>query len=156
MNEIAVVEVPPQIVLSLRTRGRYRNIADMVPQVFEYAFTHGIDIAGPPVFVCHETTPEEAMRADEEGAADIEVAVPILKRAEAEGPVTCTELSGGTMAVIVHRGPYEEAGPAYERLMAWIAAHHRRIRGPVREVYLNDPHAVPPADILTEICVPIE
>jgi len=46
-------------------------------ELFLYVEKKGIEIAGMPVFICHETTPEEAMRAAEEGNADIEVAIPV-------------------------------------------------------------------------------
>ena len=60
------------------------------------------------------------------------------------------------MARIVHKGPYEECGPTYEKLFAWIKENNKKIVGPTREVYLNDPKDVSPEEILTEILAPIE
>lgn len=77
MAEITVVEVKPQLVLGMRKRGRYSEIATILPHLFEFALGKGIQIRGPPIFVCHEVTPEDAMKANEEGNADIEVAIPI-------------------------------------------------------------------------------
>jgi AraC family transcriptional regulator len=156
VDEIMLIEVRPQIVLGMRKRGRYEQIKMMLPEIFEYAFAHRIDIAGPPVFVMHELTAEEAMQADTEGTADLEVAVPILKPAGGSDDITCYELSGGTMARILHKGPYEDAGTTYEKLFAWTRAQGKRIVGPIREVYLNDPAAVPPDRIRTEIYAPVE
>ena len=59
------------------------------------------------------------------------------------------------MAKIVHRGPYEECEPTYDRLFAWIARNGMSITGPIREAYLNDPREVPQEEILTEIYVPV-
>ena len=55
------------------------------------------------------------------------------------------------MARILHKGPNEQSAPTYKTLFTWIAENHKRITGPTREVYLNDPRKVPPEEILTEI-----
>ena len=60
------------------------------------------------------------------------------------------------MAKTVHKGPYEECGPTYENLFKWIGENGKKITGPTREVYLNDPREVPKEEILTEIYAPIE
>jgi DNA gyrase inhibitor GyrI len=59
-------------------------------------------------------------------------------------------------AVTVHRGPYEEIGPVYPRLFAWVSEHGHRPMGKPREVYLNGPDEVAtPDEYLTELIVPI-
>ncbi len=155
MSEVEIVEVLPQLVLGMRRRGKYQLIGEMIPMLFHFAFEKGIPIQGPPVFVCHETTFEEAQRAENEDSADVEVALPISGNIEDTDDIKCYELPGGTMARTVTKGPYEECGPAYERLYAWIAEKGRKINGPLREVYLNDPSEVPPSEIMTEIYAPV-
>ncbi len=59
------------------------------------------------------------------------------------------------MAKIIHKGPYEKCGPTYDKLFACLQQNGKTINGPIREVYLNDPHEVPPEEILTEIYAPI-
>jgi effector-binding domain-containing protein len=99
---------------------------------------------------------EEAEKANEEGTADVEIAVPVDRKIDDAGEIRCYELPGGTMAKIVHQGPYEECTATYERLFAWIGAQGKRIAGPIREIYLNDPREVAPEEILTEVYAPIE
>ncbi|WP_440953546.1 hypothetical protein [Methanococcoides sp. FTZ1] len=41
MSDIAIVEVEPQIVIGMRTAGKYRLIAEMLPELFHYAFDNG-------------------------------------------------------------------------------------------------------------------
>jgi len=156
MSEIAIVELAPQLVLGMRKRGKYEIMATMIPQVCRFAVEKGLQIVGHPTFICHETSVEEAERANEAGTADVEVAVPVDRKIEDASGIRCYELPGGTMAKIVHQGPYEECTPTYERLFAWIGAEGKRIAGPIREIYLNDPREVPPEEILTEIYAPIE
>lgn len=60
------------------------------------------------------------------------------------------------MAKIIHKGPYEECAPTYEKLFSWIAENGIGIFGHVREVYLNDPQEVQPDEVLTEIYAPLD
>jgi AraC family transcriptional regulator len=156
MEEITVVEVKPPRVLGMRKRGKYEMIATMLPHLCEFAFAREVQMIGPPIFICHEMTVEEAMEADEAGIADVEVAIPVAGTVEETEEIKAYELPGGKMAKTVHKGPYEECGPTYENLFAWLAAKRKKIVAPTREVYLNDPHEVPPEEILTEIYAPIE
>ncbi|MCK4364790.1 MAG: GyrI-like domain-containing protein [Thermoplasmatales archaeon] len=60
------------------------------------------------------------------------------------------------MAKIIHKGPYEQCQPTYEKLYNWLEQNGWKIIGPVREVYLNDPSGVGMEEALTEIFVPID
>ncbi len=156
MTEVTIVDVQPQTVIGVRKRGRYEEIATMLVGLYMFSMGRGIEIVGPPVFVCHEATPEDAMKAAEEGNADIEVALPVSLEAEGCDSVKRYELPGGRMARIVHKGPYQESLSAYEELYAWLGEQDKKPTGPVREVYVNDPRDIPPEEILTEIYAPIE
>jgi AraC family transcriptional regulator len=59
------------------------------------------------------------------------------------------------MAKIVHKGPYDKCEPAYTKLFAWIEKSGKKIAGPTREAYLNDPNEVGLEEALTEIYIPI-
>lgn len=156
MEEITLVDVAPQCVVGIRKSGKYEEIPDMIRTVYEYVLSQSTAISpGCPIFVMHETSEEEAVKADLECAADIEIAVPVTEPLAPSGGIVCYELPGGRMARVVHTGPYQECGPTYERLFAWLAENGLEIAGPIREVYLNDPREVPEAEILTEIFVPL-
>ena len=156
MSEITVVEVAPQLVLGTRQKGKYEEIANLIPKVYGYAGSIGAQIAGPPIFICHETSPEEAQKADSEGSADIEIACPIDEKIDETEDIKCYELPGGQMSKIVYKGPYKDCEPAYEKMYAWLTDNNRKLIGPTREYYMNDPNEVKPEDILTEIYFPIE
>ncbi len=155
MFEITIVEEKPQLVAGMRRRGHYKEIAKMLPALFEYVMSQGAVIAGPPLYLWHEKSVEDAMKADEEGNADIEVCVPIAEKIQETDEVKCYELSGGKMGKIIHKGPYEASGPVYERLFAWLEENGHKLAGPIREAYLNDPREVSPEEILTIIYAPI-
>jgi AraC family transcriptional regulator len=154
MGEVSVTEVKPQVVVGMWKRGTYAEIGVMIAKVREYAEANGAEIQGRPTFICHER-PKEAMKANEEARADVEVVIPVTKPVQNADEITCYELPGGKMAKIVHKGPYEKSAAAYKKLFEWIAQNNKKVAGPTREVYLNDPRKVPPEEILTEIYAPI-
>ena len=154
MSEVSVTEVKTQLVVGMWKRGTYAEIGPMIAEVCEYAQASGAGINGRPTFICHET-PREAMKANAEASADVEVVIPVSNVVDGEGDITCYELPGGQMAKIVHKGPYEKCAPTYKKLFEWIAENHKKVVGPTREVYMNDPRQAPPEEILTEIYAPI-
>jgi len=155
MSEVSIVKLKPQLVIGMRKKGCYRGIAEMIPAICQYADSKKAKFCGPPIFICHENA-EEAIKANEEGNADLEVAVPIEKKIEETDEIKCYELEGGSFAKIVHKGPYQECCSAYRKLFKWIAEQGKKVCGPTREYYLNDPNVIKPEGILTEIYAPIE
>jgi effector-binding domain-containing protein len=155
MEEIALVTVPEQKVLGITKTGSYQVIPELLMQVIGYIVSENITIAGPPVFICHETSPECVKEAAEKGTAVVEVAWPVGGNAKASGDIRAYTLPGGKMVRTVHKGPYAECEPTYLNVFAWIAENGLTITGPVREVYPNDPREVQPEDIITEIYIPV-
>jgi len=154
-EEFSIVNVGPQLVLGIRKRGPYRSIAMLIPELCQFAALNGIQMIGPPMFICHETCAEDALKADKEGNAEVEVAVPILKRGKETDEITCYELPKAKMVKTFHTGPYHDEGATYEKLFAWLAKNNKTVTGPTREICLNDPHEVPQEELLIEIYAPI-
>lgn len=72
-------------------------------------------------------------------------------------PLTEVRLPGGVHAVLTHRGPYADLQTAYDHLFgSWLAGSgHIPADSPVYEVYLNTPMDTAPADLITEIWMPL-
>ncbi|MCW4015933.1 MAG: GyrI-like domain-containing protein [Candidatus Bathyarchaeota archaeon] len=151
-----IVNIEPKLVLGTRKIGPYKLIGELIPQVCQYAAQNGIQMIGPPIYICHETNVEDATKADKEGTADVEVAIPILKRGKETKEITCYKLPAAKMVKTVHKGPYREEGTTYERLFVWLEKNKKTITGPIREIYLNDPHEVSEEELLIEIYAPID
>ena len=154
MSEVSITEIPSQLVVGTRKHGTYAEIGEMVATVWRFAAGSGAQIQGRPTFICHET-PKEAKKANEQANADVEVVIPVAKKVPGTDRVRCYDLQGGQMAWICHKGPYDRSAPAYKQLFAWIAENHKRVVGPIREGYVNDPRKVPSEEILTEIYAPV-
>lgn len=155
MEEITIVDVPPQQVVGIQKTGNYTLIPQLLMQLAGYIMENTIAFAGMPTFVCHETSPECVKDAQEKGTALVEVVWPVAGKVTGSGDIGVYTLPGGKMVRTVHKGPYETCEPTYLALFSWIEAHKLHIAGPIREIYPNDPREVKPEEILTEILVPI-
>lgn len=155
MTEITLVDVPTQNVLGTQKTGTYALIPELLMNVVKHMQKKKIAIAGAPLFICHETSPEAVNEANEKGTAEIEVAWPVAEPVKGTKEIKAYELPGGQMAHITHKGPYASCEPTYLRLFSWIEEKGLVISGPVREVYPNDPREVAPEEIVTEIYVPV-
>ena len=155
MGKIEIINLESQLVIGIRKKGYYKDIAELLPKLYEYASKKGAEFSGMPSFICHEST-EEVEEANKTGNADIEVVAPIKNRIEENNEMHCYTLPGGKMAKAIHKGPNETCEATYNELFEWIKKNNKNIIGPIRESYLNDPREVGPEETLTEIYVPID
>jgi effector-binding domain-containing protein len=155
-----IVEITPQPTIAVRIR---KPMADLdirqlfdtqLPRVFQYATSQGHEPTGVPYARYFEFGPD---------IADIEIGVPVadyptnLARADEhfEQPGT-SELPGGQVAKVIHHGPYDTLGQAYDALHEWIHQHdHDEGHGPW-ESYVDDPSEIADqSKIRTEIHWPL-
>jgi effector-binding domain-containing protein len=143
-------ELAPVLALVHRTTVTMQTIGDGIGGAFrvlvEHAGATGAQWAGPP-FVLY---PEAC-----DGEFEIAVCMPVAPGATSGEGASVEEVPGGLCAGTLHVGPYSEIGKAYVALQKWMTDNGRRPAGLVREVYLNDPDAVPAAELQTEIDWPI-
>lgn len=70
--------------------------------------------------------------------------------------IVMVDVPGGQHAVALHRGAYATLGATWTALHRWIEAEGLvPADRPAFEVNLNNPRNTAPADLLTEVCVPI-
>ncbi|GLZ81313.1 transcriptional regulator [Actinorhabdospora filicis] len=89
---------------------------------------------------------------------DAELAARALETAAKQGPiggVRHERWAEGTVAQILHVGPFSEELSTVERLMAWIAEQGLRVSGLHHEVYLSDFRRVDPAKQRTILRYPV-
>jgi effector-binding domain-containing protein len=75
---------------------------------------------GPPIYFCHDISPQAVMEANEKGTAIIEVACPVSGTVKGTREIKVYELPGGKMAHVIHNSPYESCEPTYLKLFTWI------------------------------------
>jgi effector-binding domain-containing protein len=150
--DVTIKEIAEQTVAALRTHTTLRTIGATLAEGFG-RLVHQVGAAGGTMtgapFVVYHTI------IDEQTDGEIEICVPATDVA-GDGEVERVVMPAHTVASTVHRGPYEEVGPAYHTLSGWIQDNGHQIAGPPREIYRNDPQEVPPEEVLTEVQWPIE
>lgn len=69
-----------------------------------------------------------------------------------------TTLPGGKTAILTYKGPYAGIAAAYDSLFGnWLPqSGEDPAEAPCYELYLNNPRAVAPEELLTEICLPLK
>lgn len=76
---------------------------------------------------------------------------------ESDDTVTIHEVPAGRYAVLLYRGSYAQIGKGYEELFGWLpTSGEEPAHAPCVEVNLNDPRKTAPADLLTELCLPLK
>ena len=96
----------------------------------------------------------------DEPEIDAEVCEPLSDPIPASGSILVHELPGiGTMASVIHHGPFTTLTDAYTAVLKWIESNGYRIIGPAREIYLEPP-ATPGSqtdpNTVTEVQFPVE
>lgn len=133
MYQVVSREVRAQRVATIRERVPMtvigKAIGEGLAEVARAAEAAGAEIDGLPFAIHHEMDP---------GGVDLELGFPVLGEVEV-GRVHSTTLEDGRVACVVHTGPYEEVGSAYDALTRWVQLHGERVVGPPCEVYLNEP-----------------
>lgn len=152
-SEVEIKEVASQPVLSVRARVPMSEIAGFMGgafgEMFPYLFQMGARPAGPPLSIYYD--PEFSA-----AGMDMEVCVPVDKVLEPAGRLGSRVLEGGRMVSILHAGPYEEVGKAYEALGAYLKENGLESAGPPREVYIVGPETGrDPAEYRTEVMWPV-
>jgi AraC family transcriptional regulator len=96
-----------------------------------------------------QITPPEKLR--------YEAAITVSRPVQPEGEFGVMELAGGEYATLMHKGPYETLGRAYQMLLgAWLPQSGRELRdAPCFEAYLNSPQNTRPEELLTVIHAPV-
>ncbi|HEY3095630.1 MAG TPA: MerR family transcriptional regulator [Acidimicrobiia bacterium] len=82
---------------------------------------------------------------------------PLLSAAMRKAGVAVGELPATDVAVLEHRGDYDDLEDAYRELGSWVATHGQPTDLPVRELYLVGPiDTDDPSNYRTEICWPVQ
>jgi effector-binding domain-containing protein len=150
-HEVKVQHREPALVVTRRVPVTLRDIGAVIGAAFGEVYpalaAHDVEPDGPP-FVIYHGMPEG------DTPFDIEICAPVQHAIEPPAGWGLTELPAGTFAALVHVGPYDTVGVAYDAITAWIGANGFAVSGAPREVYLSDAET-PPDQIRTIVEFPV-
>ena len=156
LTEPVVKELPLTRVISKTQRGSVgeltgKLIGDIVGVVYHPDNQRNlVKMTGPLMSLYHEENP----KLDD---MIVSVAVPVTGKISVTDPdVEILNLPAVKVLSLVHKGPYESIGLAYQQLMEYASAQGIELTGPLRELYLNNPQETTPENIMTEIQAPIK
>lgn len=86
---------------------------------------------------------------------DVEIGFPVGRPLAGKGEIQASEFPGGKLASVMHIGPYDQMGPAYDALTQWAKAQGYEATGVAYELFYSEPET-PPMEIRTEIMFPLK
>jgi DNA-binding transcriptional MerR regulator/effector-binding domain-containing protein len=132
----------PMLIAAVRMQAPYKDCGQGFSKIGKQFFSQ---ICGPALLLCYDHEFKEI--------ADYETAMPIKKGKPAAG-IDVRELPGGKCVSLLHKGPYDQLGRSYEKILAYVKEKGYEIQTPCREVYLKGPGMIfkgNPKKYLTEI-----
>lgn len=140
--------------VGLLHKGAFTEIGETFERLFSLLGAYGLmqHVRGP--FGRYRDGPDGVPLEDLRLHACAFTDVPVTPPA----PLEAFMAGGGTYAVQTYTGPYAGIKPAYDWLFGvWLPGSGREPRDDhVLEINLNTPIDTAPADLLTEICLPLE
>lgn len=141
-----ILETPAVPVLCKKVRSPVGELPTLLGQVFQELAQYLVAKGTPP-----SQAPYVAYFNLDMEDLDLEIGFPLSNPVEGQGPLLAGEIPAGPKATAIHRGPYEEMAPVYDRLNTYIADQGYVPTGVVYEYYLNSPAEVAMKDLLTQI-----
>jgi AraC family transcriptional regulator len=151
--EATVRQSPAIRVAALSHRGDYMAIGSTFERLAAMAAGQGLLGPGVRWFGIYyddpSATPSAALRSD--------ACVSVPEGWSPSGDLELREIHGGRYATTLHVGPYAELQRAYQWLYGtWLAASGEEAAdAPCVEEYLNDARTTAPADLRTEVWLPL-
>ncbi len=150
--DVRIEAVDEIAVAQMRHVGPYSEVGPCFERLFQWAASVG-GRPGRVITLSHDNpaaVPPEELRSD----ACIEL------QTDAAPPqgIKLARIQAGRFAIHTLRGPYEGMAEAYRRLFEeWLPRSGERPDGrPCMEVYRNSPVDTAPADLVTDLCVPLQ
>ena len=136
----------PLLIAGIRMKGRYPDCGTGFSTLGKAV---GRYIYGKPLCLYYDGEYRE-------NDANFEPCFPIRKEVAADG-VSIRQLAGGRCLSLVHRGPYDQLGRSYAKILKQAGERKWKIGLPTREIYHKGPGMIfkgNPRNYVTEIQLP--
>ncbi len=141
--EVEEKSVDSTLIAGVRMKGRYSDCGKGFAQIGRRFGRH---ICGKPFLLHYDTEYKEE-------DAEFEACMPVRKGTSENG-ISVRELAAGRCVALLHKGPYDELGRSYAKILDYMKQKGYEVEMPTREVYIKGPGMIfkgNPKKYLTEI-----
>ena len=135
-------------VAGVRMHGHYRDCGKVFGKIARH---FGRLLAGPPLMLHYDAEYKD-------GDADFEACMPIRSPKAVDG-IAVRDLAATRCVSLMHKGPYDQLGRSYAKVLKHVRDHGYKAVLPTRELYLKGPGIIfkgNPRNYLTEIQIPVQ
>ena len=146
--EIEEKTVESILIAGYRMKGKYPEVGNGFKKIGKH---FGRRIIGKPMTLYYDA-------GFVENDADFEACFPVRKGTDIDG-IRIRQLESTRCASLIHQGPFERIGTAYQKLFSYINDKGYKTCLPHREIYLKGPGIIfkgNPNNYLTEILISLE
>ena len=119
-------------------------------KIYAYMSSSGLKQAAQPLAITRKWDPQAKVY-------EFDAGIPVDHAdAQGKGEVKVAQTYAGTALKVAYHGPYQNMAPTYGLIDAYKKAYALQDNGPSWEQYLNDPAKTPPAQLSTDIYVPVK
>lgn len=154
MQSVSIADRSPIRLAALPHQGSYMEIGTTFERLMAWAAPRGLIGSTTRSFGIYYDDPDAVPAAKLRSEATLSIPDDMTK---VDAPARIVTLAGGRHAVLRHKGPYAELESVYRWLYKeWLPRSGEEPDDrPCFEEYLNNPRDLPPADWLTDICLPL-
>lgn len=154
MEVITLVEISPQHAQGICRRGNFSLILELFGQIFDFVKMNKVTIVGMPIFLLMRNR-KRVLRKQIRQIL-LMWKWPYRLRGRFGQEKTSCRISSPMERWLNHsQGPHEACELTYQGLLAWIEAGGPQVKGPIREIYHNDPREMKREENITEILAPV-
>jgi effector-binding domain-containing protein len=149
-QECELLDRQAEPTLFVRARASARDLPEVLPKawaaIMEHADRVGVQPSGAPYVAYHNMDMQDL---------DLEIGFTFPHEVTGEGEVVRGDIPGGRAVACLHVGPYEQISAAYDALHEWMETNQVAPSGAAYEFYLNSPLTTPPAELRTQVVLPL-
>ncbi|MCX6566760.1 MAG: GyrI-like domain-containing protein [Candidatus Aminicenantes bacterium] len=150
-QDVQIKDQMPFVYAYLECSGSFSQISGKIGEFMNAYFGQGLN-PSEALFAIYFNTPGQVPEAELKWLIGMPVSADVTPAA----PLQKGEFKYPKVASCIHIGPYEKVGETYAKMMAYISQNGWNIAGPAMEWYLDNPMAVAPENLRTEVILPVE
>lgn len=150
------INLPDTPIAMVRHTGSYDQIGPVFDKLWQWVEANQVPVEKS--IGIYWDNPDDMPASQLRSAACVQIPNGYLISNTGGVPVEKGSLAGGKYARYRYMGPYEGLGPVWSEMVDWVQGECGKTisENPAFEVYVNDPSDTPPAQLMTELFLPIE